>query len=66
MREPIMKCPMSAEEIKELTQSLYKVFMMPSYILKRIASVRGVDDLRFIKRGVKAVFGHLTDFSLKT
>lgn len=66
MRELIMKCPMSAEEIKELTQDLYKVFMMPSYVLKRIFEIRGLDDLRFIKRGVKAVLGHLNDFSMKT
>lgn len=63
MRENVMKTPMTAEEIKELTRSLYRVFLTPRYILRRIASLRGLDDLRFVKKGVKAVIGHLTDFA---
>ncbi|MCX9011232.1 MAG: radical SAM protein [Candidatus Methanoperedens sp.] len=65
MREPVMKCPMTGQEIKELTQELYKVFLTPGYILRRLLSIRNMDDLRFIKRGVKSVTGHLTDFSNK-
>ncbi len=63
MREPIMKCPMSAGEIKELTQELYKVFLMPEYVMRRFLSIRNFHDLRFIGKGIKAVTGHLTDFS---
>ncbi len=65
MRETIMKCPMSEEEIKSLTQELYKVFLTPNYVFRRLISIRSFDDLIFIKRGIKAVFGHLTDFSNK-
>jgi len=65
MRELIMKCPMTVQEIKELTQELYRVFLTPGYIMRRLLSIRGVDDLRFIKRGVGAVTGHLMDFSDK-
>ncbi|VVB86562.1 Uncharacterised protein [uncultured archaeon] len=63
MREPVMKCPMTAQEIKELTQELYRVFITPGYIIRRLLSIRNADDLRFIKRGVSAVTGHLSDFS---
>ncbi|MCZ7355912.1 MAG: radical SAM protein [Candidatus Methanoperedens sp.] len=65
MREAVMKCPITEQEIKELTQELYKVFITPGYILRRLLSIRNIDDLKFIKRGVSAVTGHLTDFSNK-
>lgn len=65
MREPVMRCPMTVQEIKELTQELYRVFLTPGYVLRRLLSIRNMDDLRFIKRGVKSVTGHLTDFSNK-
>lgn len=65
MRETIMKCQISEEEIKCLTQELYKVFLTPNYVFRRLISIRSLDDLVFIKRGVKAVLGHLTDFSDK-
>ncbi len=65
MREPVMKCPMTDQEIKELMQELYKVFLMPEYVIRRLLSIRNIHDLRFIGKGVKAVTGHLTDFSNK-
>ena len=65
MREPVMKCPMTNGEIKDLTQELYKVFMTPGYVARKLLSIRNLDDLRFIRRGVKAVSGHLMDFSDK-
>jgi anaerobic magnesium-protoporphyrin IX monomethyl ester cyclase len=64
MREPVMKCPLTEQEIKELTQELYKVFLTPGYITRRLLSIRTIDDLKFIGKGVKAVTGHLTDFSM--
>jgi len=65
MREPVMTCEMSDEEIRELTQELYKVFFSPKYIFRRVVSMRNMDDLRFINKGVRSVIGHLTDFSNK-
>lgn len=65
MREPVMRCPMTEIEIKELTQELYRVFMTPGYMIRKLLSIRNMDDLKFIKRGVEAVTGHLTDFSGK-
>ncbi len=63
MREPVMKCPLTEKEIKELTQELYKIFFTPSYIVRRLLSIKNMDDLKFVKRGIKAVTGHLADFS---
>lgn len=63
MRRGAMKSPMTDEELKEMTQGLYKLFFTPHYALRKIASVRSLEDLKFIKKGIGAVFGHLRDFS---
>lgn len=65
MREPVMSSPLSDEEIKGFTQELYRVFFMPEYVIRKLFSIRKTEDLIFIKRGLKSVIGHLTDFSNK-
>lgn len=62
MREPVMKTPMTGEDIKKLTQDLYKVFFTPQYVFRKVFSIRSTADLVFIKRGLKAIYGHLRDF----
>jgi len=65
MREPVMRSQLSDADIKNFTQELYKVFFDPRYIFRRVISIRNLDDLKFIMRGVRSVVGHLTDFSGK-
>jgi radical SAM superfamily enzyme YgiQ (UPF0313 family) len=62
MSRPVMKTPMKDEEILELTQGLYKSFMTPKFLVRKVLSVREIDDLKFFWRAGKAVFGHLADF----
>jgi anaerobic magnesium-protoporphyrin IX monomethyl ester cyclase len=62
-REPVMKSPLSAGEIRELTQELYKSFLSPRFIWKKITSIRRWNDIRFLLRAGGKVLGHLTDFS---
>lgn len=62
MGEPVMKTPMSDEEILELTRGLYKSFLSPRFVLRKVLAVRGWDDLRFFWRAGKALLGHLLDF----
>lgn len=63
MRESIMKSPMSERDIKCLTQSLYKSFVSPHYIIRKVLSIRSAKDLQFFWRAGKKLLGHLTDFS---
>lgn len=65
MREPIMKTSMKDEEIMELTQSIYKSFLTPRFILRKVTSVRNWDDAKFLATAGMRVAGHLTDFSKK-
>ena len=62
MSQPIMKTPMEDEEIMALTQGLYKSFMTPKFLARKIVSIRNTDDLKFFWRAGKAVLGHLMDF----
>jgi anaerobic magnesium-protoporphyrin IX monomethyl ester cyclase len=63
MREAVMKSPLTNEQVKELTQDLYKVFLTPKYVARKIFSIRSKDDLEFAKRGARYIFGHLKDFA---
>lgn len=62
MRRPILKCPMSNEEVLEMTRGIYKSFMTPKYMFKKVINVRTKDDLKYLWRAGKHLWGHLTDF----
>lgn len=64
-RTVIMKSPLTEKDIKELTQGLYKSFMTPKYIWRRIIGIRSWDDIKFLFRAAGKLFGHLVDFSPK-
>ena len=61
-REQAMKSELSTDDVKELTQGLYKSFMTPKFILRKILSVRNWDDIKFLWRAGWKLMGHLTDF----
>ena len=58
-----MKSELTNEQTKELTQELYKVFLTPKYVGRKLLSIRSRDDLRFARRGVSYIYGHLKDFA---
>ena len=63
MKEPVMRTPMSNKEVIGITKGIYKSFMTPRFIFRKIMSIRNFNDLKFFCRSAKAIFGHLTDFS---
>jgi len=62
MSQPAMKTPMKDEEVMRLTQGIYKSFITPRFLFRKIISIRNIDDLKFFLRAAKAVLGHLRDF----
>jgi radical SAM superfamily enzyme YgiQ (UPF0313 family) len=64
-RMPVMKSPLSEKDVKELTQDLYKSFVTPKFIWRKITGVRSLGDVKFLFRAAGKVLGHLTDFSPK-
>ena len=64
-RMPVMKTPMGSEKINEAVQSVYKVAFNPEFLVRRVAGIRSVDDIKFFVRAGKQVLGHLVDFKGK-
>ena len=62
-RMAVMKSPLTEKDIKELTQELYKSFMTPRFIFRKIVGVRSWSDVKFLFRAGGKVLGHLLDFS---
>ncbi len=67
MREPVMTLMEGVrhEDILELTQGIYKSFLTPRFILRKILSVRTLADVKFLYMAGTRVLGHLADFSKK-
>lgn len=63
MTKPVLKMPdMTAEEITEACQGIYRSFLRPKFLLRHMMAIRSPSDLRFLARGVKPVIGHIRDF----
>jgi radical SAM superfamily enzyme YgiQ (UPF0313 family) len=66
MTEPVFKTTdMSPEEVIEMCQGVYRSFLTPQFILRRLWNTRSWEDVSYLMRGAKAVLGHLKDFGNK-
>ena len=57
---------MSPEEVMNLYNEIYRVFLSPKYILKRLSQVRSWRDLKYSVKGATKVLGHVKDFGRKS
>jgi len=62
-REPVMKTEVSPEYLKKMIGKLYRSFITPKFLAKKITGIRGWKDIKYIGKTGKKVLGHLTDFS---
>ena len=62
-REPVMKTEMSPDELKKMIGKLYRSFVTPKFLAKKITGIKNWQDIKHISRAGKKVLGHLTDFS---
>lgn len=62
MRQPVMKIPFPTEKLLELTQDLYSAFLSPSYLVRKLVSIRSIEDMQFFIGAGKKLLGHLLDF----
>lgn len=62
-REPVMKTQVSPEDLKKMIGKLYRSFITPKFLAKKITGIRGWQDVKHIGKAGKKVFGHLADFS---
>jgi len=64
-REQVMKSELTTEDVKCLTQGLYKSFITPKFIVRKIFAIRSFNDIKFLWRAGWKVLGHLMDFGHK-
>lgn len=63
MREAILKTSdMQPQEVVAMCRGIYKSFLTPKFIVQRILSIRRLNDINYLFRGIRAVTGHLLDF----
>lgn len=65
MRKPVMKSPLTEKQVLELTQDLYKSFLSPKFMLRKITEIRNLDDIKFLFMAGWRFLGHMMDFSPK-
>ena len=65
MTMPLLKTvDATSEEIMEICDSIYtKVFLHPNYIYQHLKKIKSMKDIKYTLRGIKAVFGHISDFA---
>jgi radical SAM superfamily enzyme YgiQ (UPF0313 family) len=63
MRTAVIKTPVSEAEIKDAIRRVYRAFLLPETIVRRLLSTRDpIGDLAFYWRGFRSLLGHLRDF----
>lgn len=63
MSRPVLKTPgMQPIEINKLCADVYKIFFSPKFIWQRLKRMNSLEDLKYLLRGPRAVFGHIEDF----
>jgi radical SAM superfamily enzyme YgiQ (UPF0313 family) len=62
MKEPVMNTTMQEQEVLDLTKGIYKSFISPKFLFRKVVSIRSFNDFKYLLRAGKAVLGHLTDF----
>lgn len=62
MKRSVWKSPVDNADVLRFTQELYKAALSPAFILRKILSIRNVDDVRFLTRAGRKLLAHLTDF----
>ena len=63
MRGPVMRSGVPEEKIKEAIRTVYRAFLHPETVIRRLVSTRDpIADFRFYWRGFRSLLGHLRDF----
>ncbi|MFA5866573.1 MAG: radical SAM protein [Actinomycetota bacterium] len=66
MTESVIKSALSNEDIKDLTKGLYKSFLTPRFIIKKLLAIRSFQDIKFLGRAGLSVISRLREFSRGT
>ncbi|MHB1335442.1 MAG: B12-binding domain-containing radical SAM protein [Candidatus Humimicrobiaceae bacterium] len=62
MKESIMKSEVDKEFIKGAVQNMYKNAFNFEFIFRKIIGIKNIDDIKFLFKATRFVFGHVADF----
>ena len=62
MKRSVWKSPVTNEDVLRFTRDLYKTSLSPAFIVRKVRSIRSIDDIKFLARAVTKVFSHIVDF----
>ena len=54
---------MEQEEVVQLAGQFYKLYLHPGFLMNQVRTMRSADDLDYMARGAKAIWGHIKDFA---
>ena len=64
MTEPVcVLTDMDETEVVQMAGQFYKIFMHPKFLMHQLRHLNSLEDLDYMTRGAKAIFGHLKDFA---
>lgn len=66
MKNPVMRLGFAPQQLLKLVQEMYSISFSPKFILKKIFSIRDLDDIKYFSRTSSKVLGHIFDFTEKT
>ena len=62
MKESVMKSEVEDDFIKSSVKDMYKNAFNPEFVFRRVIGIRNLEDIKFLFKAVKFVFGHIVDF----
>ncbi|MCF8070509.1 MAG: B12-binding domain-containing radical SAM protein [Desulfobacterales bacterium] len=62
MKQSVWKSPVTNDDVLCYTQDLYKAALSPSFIGRKVVSIRSMDDFKFLLRAGSKVLAHIADF----
>lgn len=65
MKNPVMRLDFGHDKLLKLVQGMYSVSFSPEFILRKIISIRSIDDVKYFGRAFLKVMGHILDFRKK-
>lgn len=54
---------MNSKDVVDMCNKTYKLFVSPKYAFSQIKNIKSFKDISYGLRGLKAIFGHIKDFS---
>ncbi len=59
MRQSVWKSPVDNDDVLKFKDELYKAALTPAFMLRKVASIRSLDDAKFLVRAGSKLMGHL-------